>query len=121
MIADNTGGHLMQHGPPAHLHRRQRPHDALRPERSDKIGTYLKALAAHANDVPFYVALPASTFDWRIADGVKEIPIEERDGDEVTYIRAATTVAIRRVRLMPRGTPARDSAFDVTPARYVRP
>jgi methylthioribose-1-phosphate isomerase len=119
VIADNTGGHLMQHGLVdlciVGSDRTTRSGDVC-----NKIGTYLKALAAHANDVPFYVALPASTFDWRISDGVKEIPIEERDGDEVTYISGRDdTGAIRRVRLTPRGTPARNFAFDVTPARYV--
>ena len=119
VIADNTGGHLMQHGLVdlciVGSDRTTRSGDVC-----NKIGTYLKALAAHANDVPFYVALPASTFDWRIADGVKEIPIEERDGDEVTHISGRDdTGAIRRVRLTPRGTPARNFAFDVTPARYV--
>jgi methylthioribose-1-phosphate isomerase len=119
VIADNTGGHLMQHGLVdlciVGSDRTTRSGDVC-----NKIGTYLKALAAHANDVPFYVALPASTFDWRIADGVKEIPIEERDGDEVTHISGRDDAgAIRRVRLTPPGTPARNFAFDVTPARYV--
>ncbi len=119
VIADNTGGHLMQHGLVdlciVGSDRTTRAGDVC-----NKIGTYLKALAAHANDVPFYVALPASTFDWRIGDGVKEIPIEERDGDEVTHISGRDdTGAIRRVRLTPRGTSARNFAFDVTPARYV--
>ncbi len=119
VIADNTGGHLMQHGFVdlciVGSDRTTRSGDVC-----NKIGTYLKALAAKANDVPFYVALPASTLDWRIADGVKEIPIEERDGDEVTHITGRDdTGAIRRVRLTPPGTPARNFAFDVTPARYV--
>ena len=119
VIADNAGGHLMQHGLVdlciVGSDRTTRAGDVC-----NKIGTYLKALAAHANDVPFYVALPASTFDWGIADGVKEIPIEERDGDEVSYISGRDdTGVIRRVRLTPQGSPARNFGFDVTPARYV--
>ncbi len=119
VIADNTGGHLMQHGLVdlciVGSDRTTRAGDVC-----NKIGTYLKALAADANGVPFYVALPASTFDWSIRDGVKEIPIEERDGDEVSYISGRDDAGvIRRVRVTPQGSPARNFAFDVTPARYV--
>ena len=86
----------------------------------NKIGTYLKALAAHANDVPFYVALPSSTIDWRISDGVADIPIEERSPREVTHISGrAANGDVAEVRLTPEGSPARNWAFDVTPARYV--
>jgi methylthioribose-1-phosphate isomerase len=86
----------------------------------NKIGTYLKALAAHANGVPFYAALPSSTIDWRIEDGVAEIPIEERDAREVTHIAGlAAEGVVTEVRLTPAGSPARNWAFDVTPARYV--
>jgi methylthioribose-1-phosphate isomerase len=119
VIADNAGGHLMQHGLVdlciVGTDRTTRSGDVC-----NKIGTYLKALAAHDNGVPFYVALPSSTLDWRISDGVAEIPIEERDGDEVSYISGrADTGAIKRVRLTPLATPARNFGFDVTPARYV--
>ena len=69
----------------------------------NKIGTYLKALAAHASDVPFYVALPGSTLDWRLGDGVKEIPIEERSGDEVSFMSGLTDAGeVTRVRVTPR-------------------
>jgi methylthioribose-1-phosphate isomerase len=120
VIADNAGGHLMQHGDVdlciVGSDRTTRAGDVC-----NKIGTYLKALAAHANDVPFYVALPASTFDWRLSDGVKEIPIEERDADEVSYMTGLTDAGgIARVRITPQTSPARNFGFDVTPARYVK-
>jgi methylthioribose-1-phosphate isomerase len=119
VIADNAGGHLMQHGH-VDLCIVGSDRTTRRGDVCNKIGTYLKALAAHANNVPFYVALPSSTFDWRLSDGVAEIPIEERDGDEVTYISGRTDAgALARVRLTPEGTPARNFGFDVTPARYV--
>ena len=119
VIADNAGGHLMQHGLVdlciVGTDRTTRSGDVC-----NKIGTYLKALAAHENGVPFYVALPSSTLDWRIRDGVAEIPIEERDGAEVTYISGRDDAgAVTRVRLTPEGTPARNFGFDVTPARFV--
>jgi methylthioribose-1-phosphate isomerase len=86
----------------------------------NKIGTYLKALAAADNDVPFYVALPTSTIDWTVTDGLAEIPIEERSGDEVSLVWGKTADgAIARVRVSPDGTPAANPAFDVTPARLV--
>ena len=86
---------------------------------ANKIGTYLKALAARDNDVPFYVALPSSTFDWRMRDGVKEIPIEERDPDEIRYIQGHSEGALRSVLVPPASSPAANYAFDVTPARLV--
>ena len=119
VIADNAGGHLMQHGMVdlaiVGTDRTTRAGDVC-----NKIGTYLKALAAHANDVPFYVALPSSTIDWRISDGVADIPIEERSPREVTHISGrAANGDVAEVRLTPEGSPARNWAFDVTPARYV--
>jgi methylthioribose-1-phosphate isomerase len=78
---------------------------------ANKIGTYLKALAAKDNNIPFYVALPSSTFDWNLRDGVKDIPIEERNPDEVRYIQ--------NVLIPPKDSPAANYAFDVTPARLV--
>ena len=119
VIADNAGGHLMQHGKVdlciVGTDRTTRTGDVC-----NKIGTYLKALAAADNGVPFYVALPSSTVDWRIADGVAEIPIEERGADEVTHISGlADDGDIRRVRLTPEGSPAANYGFDVTPARLV--
>jgi methylthioribose-1-phosphate isomerase len=86
----------------------------------NKIGTYLKALAAKDNGVPFYVALPSPTIDWTVKDGVKEIPIEERSGDEVSLVWGRDhDGAIRQVRISPDATPAGNPAFDVTPARLV--
>ena len=119
VIVDNTGGHLMQHGMVDLVivgsDRTTRAGDVC-----NKIGTYLKALAAHDNGVPFYVALPASTIDWRISDGLADIPIEERDPREVTHISGcAADGALVEVRLTPHGVSARNYAFDVTPARLV--
>lgn len=119
VIADNVGGHLMQHGLVdlciVGTDRTTRTGDA-----ANKIGTYLKALAAHDNRVPFYVALPSTTIDWTIADGLKEIPIEQRAGEELTEMRGRTAAGrIETVRITPEGSPAANWAFDVTPARYV--
>ena len=86
----------------------------------NKIGTYLKALAAHDNNVPFYVAAPSSTIDFSIHDGLTEIPIEQRNADEVTTISGRTRDGrIETVRVVPDGSPAANYAFDVTPARLV--
>ncbi len=119
VIADNTGGHLMQHGMVdlciVGTDRTTRSGDVC-----NKIGTYLKALAAEDNGVPFYVALPSSTVDWRIADGVAEIPIEERGAEEVTHISGlGEDGEVHTVRLAPEGSPAANYGFDVTPARLV--
>jgi methylthioribose-1-phosphate isomerase len=86
---------------------------------ANKVGTYLKALAAKANNIPFYVALPSSTFDWEIRDGVKDIPIEERGSEEVTYMDGLYEGRIERVLVTPKGSPAMNFGFDVTPSRYV--
>ena len=85
---------------------------------ANKIGTYLKALAARDNEVPFYVALPSSTIDWRIGDGF-EIPIEQRGGEEVKYIQGLHDGETKSVLLTPETSPAANYAFDVTPARLV--
>ena len=86
----------------------------------NKIGTYLKALAAKDNGVPFYVALPSPTIDWMVDDGVREIPIEERSADEVDTIQGlGADGKVARVRISPAGSPAANPAFDVTPARLV--
>jgi methylthioribose-1-phosphate isomerase len=119
VIADNAGGHLMQHGlvdlAIVGTDRTTRTGDVC-----NKIGTYLKALAAHDNGVPFYVALPSSTIDWGLSDGVSQIPIEERGAREVTHISGRTTDGdVAEVQVTPEGSPARNWAFDVTPARYV--
>lgn len=118
VITDNTGGHLMQHGMVDMVivgsDRTTRQGDV-----ANKIGTYLKALAAHDNGVPFYVALPYSSFDWTIRDGLQEIPIEERDAAEVKYIEGLSDGAIHNVLITPEGSPAKNYGFDVTPARLV--
>jgi len=119
VIADNTGGHLMQHGMVdmciVGTDRTTRRGDVC-----NKIGTYLKALAAKDNGVPFYVALPFSTIDWTISDGVTEIPIEERAEEEVTVMTGkAADGSIASVRIVPDGSRAANYGFDVTPARLV--
>lgn len=118
VITDNAGGHLMQHGLVDMVitgaDRVTRSGDA-----ANKIGTYLKALAAHDNQIPFYVALPSSTFDWNITDGVKEIRIEERSADEVKYIEGWDGNKISKVLITPSHSPAANYGFDVTPARLI--
>ncbi len=124
VIADNTGGHLMQHGMVDMVivgtDRTTRTGDV-----ANKIGTYLKALAAADNGVPFYVGVPSSSIDWSLQNGLTDIPIEERDANEVHYISGLDekTGEVREVRLTPTrvgaGSPAANYAFDVTPARLV--
>jgi methylthioribose-1-phosphate isomerase len=118
VIVDNAGGHLMQHGKVdlciVGTDRTTRTGDVC-----NKIGTYLKALAAHDNKVPFYVALPGPTIDWTLDDGFK-IPIEERDGSEVTWMTGKDRGGVvRSVRIVSEGSKAGNPAFDVTPAHYV--
>lgn len=119
LIVDNTGGHLMQHSMVdlviVGTDRTTRQGDV-----ANKIGTYLKALAAKDNQIPFYVALPSTTLDMRINDGLKEIPIEERDQNEVKYvIGKSASGKIEPVLICPETTPAANYGFDVTPARLV--
>jgi methylthioribose-1-phosphate isomerase len=119
IIADNAGGHLMQHGKVdlclVGADRITRSGDA-----ANKIGTYLKALAARDCGVPFHVAAPSSTIDWRLTDGVAEIPIEERDGREVTHmVGRARSGALEEILIAAPGSAAANYAFDVTPARLV--
>ena len=119
VIADNAGGHLMQHGRVdvciTGSDRTTGTGDVC-----NKIGTYLKALAAHDNGVPFYVALPHSTIDWSLSDGIAEIPIEERDEREVTHIFGlGEDGSVTTVQVTPHGSHAANAAFDVTPARLV--
>ena len=119
LIADNAGGHLMQHGA-VDICLVGADRVTAHGDACNKIGTYLKALAARDNNVPFYVVMPSSTIDWRIGDGVKEIEIEERASDEVTHIAGvAGDGTIVKVRLTPKGTRAANPAFDVTPARLL--
>jgi len=119
VIADNAGGHLMQHGQVdlciVGADRVTRAGDA-----ANKIGTYLKALAAQDNSVPFYVAVPGSTIDWSIRDGLRDIPIEERSATEVTTVTGrAMDGSIATIRVAPSDSPAAYPAFDVTPARLL--
>ncbi len=118
VIADNVGGHLMQHGM-VDLVLTGTDRTAVSGDVANKIGTYLKALAAQDNKVPFYVALPSSTFDWNIRDGVAEIPIEQRDDEEVSFAEGLCEGQLKSVRLSPKTSPAANYAFDVTPARLV--
>ncbi|MFO7667233.1 MAG: S-methyl-5-thioribose-1-phosphate isomerase [Desulfobacterales bacterium] len=118
VITDNAGGHLMQHGM-VDLVIVGSDRTTSTGDVANKIGTYLKALSAKDNDVPFYVALPSSTFDWNLSDGVKGIPIETRDPDEVRYVQGLDKDVIRKVLIPPSGSHAANFAFDVTPARLV--
>ncbi|RMF03179.1 MAG: S-methyl-5-thioribose-1-phosphate isomerase [Chloroflexi bacterium] len=118
VIADNVGGHLMQHQM-VDLVITGSDRTTYTGDVANKIGTYLKALAAYDNDVPFYVALPSSTIDWQMQDGVKEIPIEQRDATEVKYIAGLSDGEHTSVLLTPADSPAANYAFDVTPARLV--
>lgn len=118
VIPDNSGGHLMQHGLVdiviTGADRVTKTGDA-----ANKIGTYLKALAAKDNNIPFYVALPSSTFDWQVADGVKEIPIEERDGREVKYMLGYKDDEEQEFLIMPEDSQVANYGFDVTPSRLI--
>ena len=119
VIPDNTGGHLMQHGK-VDLVITGTDRTTASGDVCNKIGTYLKALAAYDNSVPFYVALPSPTIDFTLADGVAEIPIEERSGDEVSRITGVDPDGnIRTVDVIAKGSPVANYAFDVTPARLV--
>jgi methylthioribose-1-phosphate isomerase len=116
VITDNAGGHLMQHGL-VDMVIVGTDRTTYTGDVANKIGTYLKALAAKDNDIPFYVALPSSTFDWTLRDGVADIPIEARDPEEVRYMPGFRGDAA--YLLMPAESPAANYAFDVTPARLV--
>ena len=118
LIVDNAGGHLMQHGMVdivvTGTDRTTRCGDV-----ANKIGTYLKALAAFDNDIPFYVALPSTTIDWHSRDGIRDIPIEERDPGEVSHVYGTHDGQRLRVCTTANDTPVSNYAFDVTPARLV--
>src|SRR5579883_3509134 len=119
VIVDNAGGHLMQHGE-VDLCIVGTDRTTGYGDVCNKIGTYLKALAARDNGVPFYVALPSPTIDWTLADGLREIPIEQRAGEEVTRIQGRSAEGeVLTVQLTPDGSAAGNFAFDVTPARLV--
>ena len=119
VVADNAGGHLMQHGQVdlviVGADRVTRTGDA-----ANKIGTYLKALAAKDTGVPMWVAMPSSTIDWTVSDGLREIPIEERSADEVATVTGqAMDGSVMTVRVAPPGSAAANPAFDVTPGRLL--
>ncbi len=119
VIADNVGGHLMQHRM-VDLCIVGTDRTTSTGDVANKIGTYLKALAAHDNRVPFYVALPSPTIDWTLTDGIAQIPIEQRDPKEVTHISGrAADGSVTMVRLTPDSSPAANYGFDVTPARLI--
>jgi methylthioribose-1-phosphate isomerase len=119
VIADNVGGHLMQHGM-VDLCIVGSDRTTYTGDVANKVGTYLKALAAYDNGVPFYAALPSSTFDWTMTDGVHQIPIEERGGEEVHTVEGQTAGGeITEVRILPSDSPVANYGFDVTPARLV--
>ncbi len=118
IVTDNAGGHLMQHGM-VDIVIVGADRTTCTGDVANKIGTYLKALAARDNGIPFYVALPSSTFDWKLRNGLEEIPIEERDPDEVRYVQGLDQDTTKSVLISPTGSPAANFAFDVTPARLI--
>jgi len=119
LIVDNAGGHLMQHGM-VDLCLVGSDRTTANGDVCNKIGTYLKALAAFDNHIPFYVALPVSSIDWEMRDGLTEIPIEQRDAREVCEVQGlAERGTVETVRIAPLHSPASNFAFDVTPARLV--
>ena len=119
VIADNTGGHLMQHGD-VDVCIVGSDRTTAAGDVANKIGTYLKALAARDNGVPFYAALPYSTIDWNIEDGLRDVPIEERAAREVTHVHGrADDGRLLEVQVVAPGSPVANPAFDVTPARLV--
>ncbi len=119
IIADNTGGHLMQHKM-VDLCIVGSDRTTANGDVANKIGTYLKALAAHDNQIPFYVALPTSTIDFDLEDGVKNIPIEKRDAKELAYIKGLDKdKRIQEVRIYLENVNMENYAFDVTPAKYI--
>ena len=119
VIPDNTGGHLMQHGE-VDIAIVGTDRVTAQGDVANKIGTYLKALAAKDNNVPFYVALPSPTIDFSVVDGVAEIPIEQRGADEVTTMTGRTADGrIESVRVVPDGSSVANYGFDVTPARLI--
>ncbi len=118
VIPDNTGGHLMQHGM-VDMCIVGADRVTSNGDVANKIGTYLKALAAFDNNVLFYVAFPSSTFDWKMRDGIKEIPIEERSPEEVKYIEGLNNGEIKSVLLTPENSQAVNYGFDITPSRLI--
>lgn len=118
IIPDNAGGHLMQHGM-VDLVIVGSDRTTMNGDVANKIGTYLKALAAADNGIPFYAALPSTTIDWTINDGIAEIPIEQRDGREVAFMEGVLGDKVHEFRILPEKSPVANYGFDVTPARLL--
>jgi methylthioribose-1-phosphate isomerase len=118
VIPDNTGGHLMQHKM-VDLVIVGSDRTTMTGDVANKIGSYLKALAAFDNGVPFYVALPSTTIDWSLNDGISEIPIEQRNPEEVSMMEGMLDNEIHEFRILPEKSPVANYGFDVTPARLV--
>lgn len=118
LITDNAGGHLMQHGI-VDLVIVGSDRTTINGDVANKIGTYLKALAAYDNNIPFYSAFPSSTFDYSISNGLTEIQVEERNAEEVTHIEGLIGGKIEKVRICPDNAGSANFAFDVTPARLI--
>jgi len=119
LIVDNVGGHLMQHKK-IDICITGTDRTASNGDVCNKIGTYLKALAAYDNEIPFYVSAPISSIDFNIANGIQDIPIEERDGEEVSHIEGLDeNNLIKKVKIVPDGATCANYAFDVTPAKYI--
>ena len=118
LITDNTGGHLMQHGM-VDIVLVGSDRTTVRGDVANKIGTYLKALAAKDNKIPFYSAFPSTTFDFSLNDGIKEIPVEERDEEEIAYIEGFNGETIEKVRICPENARSANFGFDVTPAKLI--
>ena len=119
LIVDNVGGHLMQHKK-IDLCITGTDRTASNGDVCNKIGTYLKALAAYDNNVPFYVSAPISSIDFNIENGIRDIPIEQRDSEEVSYIQGLDeNNIIKKVKIVPEGAQCANYAFDVTPAKYI--
>ncbi len=118
VIADSTSGHLMQHGR-VDLILVGTDRTAVTGDVTNKIGTYMLALAAKDNQVPFYAAVPSSSIDWAVEDSFRDIPIEERSPEEVKYVRGLCEGKFKKVLVMPQETPAKNYAFDITPRRFL--
>ena len=118
IITDSAGGHVMQRGL-VDLVIVGSDRTTINGDVANKIGTYLKALAAKDNNIPFYVALPSTSIDWNIGDGIDEIPIEQRNSEEITYIKGVIRGNIENVMITGENFPVRNFGFDVTPAKFV--